>query len=163
MRPVHIPKTSPERYISFLHALNLRYPDEDTGDWHFMPSFFIKDGEADRSVVIAGKGCKVDTTPSLKDLGVREMSDILIDQGVIKVKTPVYVANHYRAIADLVMADLLSGRRPTVAGVSDINDWLDTEEQVTTLKNEYLNLLGSQLSGQNKIIYNEWIETVGFQ
>jgi hypothetical protein len=32
LRPVVIPATQPSRYISFTHALNLRFPEEDTGD-----------------------------------------------------------------------------------------------------------------------------------
>lgn len=109
MLPVHIPETSPEHYISFIHALNLRYPYEDTGDWHFRPSFFIQDGVAHKSTQIAGVNGCIDTTPSLKALGVREMSDILMSRGVVIKARPVYVANHYRALADLAMLDLIAG------------------------------------------------------
>lgn len=163
MRSVHIPTTSPERYVSFMYALNLRYRDEYTGDWHFENTFFIRDGNPDRSALLAGPDGRVDTNPSLKNLGVREMSDILISQNVIEQKTPVYVANHYRALADLVMVDLKLGRVPTFANVSAINDWLDSEDQIKTLKDDYLVPLSNQLSGDTKNMFDIWLETVSFQ
>ena len=79
LRPVAIPETELERYISFKHALNLRFPDEDTGDWHFQPYFFEQTDslKTQKSIPLAGREQPVDTTPSLGHQGVRDMSSIL--------------------------------------------------------------------------------------
>lgn len=163
MRPIQIPETTPTRYLSFKHALNLRYPDEWTGDWHFLPMFFEYEDSKPRTTIFAGEGGYVDTTPSLGSRGVRDMADIVESQGIRPNIGPVYVANHYRAITDIVMLDLEDGRMPMMACVSEINAWLDTEEQVNELVNNYLFPLRSQLEGDGREVYNHWISTVRFE
>lgn len=165
LRPVPIPETTLERYISFKHALNLRFPDEDTGDWHFQPYFFEQTDAltTQKSIPLAGKGQQVDTTPSLGHQGVRDMSSILFQEGLsIPSDQPVYVANHYRAIADLAMLDLQKSRPPSIADNAAINSWLDSQEQVDHLKREYLERLAIQLSGEPLRIFKQWIQTVKF-
>lgn len=164
MRPVQIPATSPALYISFKHALNLRYPTEDTGDWHFLPMFFQSDDETKlRSACLAGEGERVNTNLSLGEHGVRDMAQIVEDQGILKNTGPVYVANHYRAITDLAMLHLEKGMKPTIAAPSEINAWLDTEEQVNTLVTEYLIPLRSQLTGASLEAYEDWMPTVYYE
>jgi hypothetical protein len=102
MYAIEIPPTSPQCYISFKHALNLRFPQEDTGEWHFLTAFF-DDTEKNRSAPLAGQGKSVNTIPSLGNLGIREMSQVLKAQQIVSDNVPVYVANHYREIADLAM------------------------------------------------------------
>jgi hypothetical protein len=162
MYAIEIPLTSPQCYISFKHALNLRFPQEDTGEWHFLTAFF-DDHEKSRSAPLAGAGEGVDTTPSLGDLGIREMSQILKAQQIMFTDTPVYVANHYRAIADLAMLQLLKGQMPTIATARAINQWLDTEEQINHLVNDYLMPLRSQLDKATKNIFDKWIVTVRYE
>ena len=164
MRPVQIPETSKDYYISLNHALNLRFPDENTGDWHFEPCFFDEEDTPLRHVQICGMGCNVNTNLTLKNLGVREMSKVLLNQGLIgDLSHEVYVANHFRAIADLSMSSLRNGKYPYGTCVSFINDMLDTEEQVKTLKNDYLLPLRSQLSQKGQEQFDKWIVTVKFQ
>ncbi|NJR57327.1 MAG: hypothetical protein HC768_24110 [Acaryochloris sp. CRU_2_0] len=163
--PVPIPNTEPERYISFKHALNLRFPDEDTGDWHFEPYFFEQTGDppAQKHILLSGKGQKIDTTPSLGCQGVRDMSALLSQQRLpIPPGRPVYVANHYRAIADLAMLDLQQIRMPRIADNQAINSWLDTAEQINHLKRNYLERLAIQLWGKPQAIFKQWIKTVKF-
>jgi len=45
MIPIEIPPTTPLSYVSFNRALNLRLPDEETGDWHFYSAFFCEPDE----------------------------------------------------------------------------------------------------------------------
>lgn len=166
LRPVLIPKTAPERYISFKHALNLRFPDEDTGDWHFQPYFFEQTNgfPNQKTISLAGKGQKVDTTPSLGQRGIRDMSKILLKEGFpLPPGIPVYVANHYRAITDLVMLDIQKSRVPSIADNQAINSWLDTVEQVDHLKRDYLERLAIQLSGESLRLFKQWIQTVKFE
>jgi hypothetical protein len=114
MYAIEIPPTSPKRYTSFKHALNLRLPNEATGEWHFLTAFFDHQKDS-RSALLAGEGGTINTIPSLSDLGIREMSHILKAQQVISTDLPVYVANHYQAIADLAMLQLLKGQMPTIS------------------------------------------------
>lgn len=165
LRPVLIPKTAPGQYISFKHALNLRFPEEDTGDWHFQPYFFEQatDSPDRKSIPLAGKGQQIDTTLSLGHQGVRDMSSILLKEKIpIPPGIPVYVANHYRAIADLVMLDLQKSRVPSIADNQAINSWLDTAEQIDHLKRDYLERLVVQLSGEPLRIFKQWLQTVTF-
>jgi hypothetical protein len=162
MYAIEIPPTSPKCYISFKHALNLRFPDEDTGEWHFLTAFF-DDQKESRSLHLAGEGGTVDTLPSLGELGIREMSQILKAQQITSANTPVYVANHYRAIADLAMLQLLNGQMPMIATARAINQWLDTEEQISQLVNDYLMPLRSQLDKATKNIFDQWIVTVRYE
>lgn len=162
MQAIAIPKTSPRRYISFQHALNLRAEGEYTGDWHPMSAFF-DEGEQHRSAPIAGEGGTVDTTPSLGERGIRDMANILAAQDILPASGPVYVANHYRAIADLAMLELRDGVVPTVANSSTINQWLDTEEQVHHLITEYLVPLRSQLNDVAYHTYEQWMQTVQYE
>lgn len=163
MRAIAIPETSPERYVSFQHALNLRFPDEDTGDWHFETAFFDEEGAERRTAPLAGRDGLIDTMPALGDMGVREMTAVLKRQRIINSDAPVWVANHYRAIADLAMLHLAKGKSPTIANVRAINAWLDTEEQIATLVEYYLKPLRSQLDAASQPVFDTWIATVHFE
>ena len=160
-RPVTVPQTSPTQYISFECALNLRCPDEDTGDWHFDTAWFDYPGGPHRTAPIAGPGGLVDTTPALGDRGVRDMADVLAAKRVRAGPGPVYVADHYRAIADIAMVELAKGRVPTVVTGDVINSWLDTEDQVERLKS-YLRPLRELLADAGRQAFDEWIGTVRF-
>jgi hypothetical protein len=162
MYAIEIPPTSLQCYISFKHALNLRFPQEDTGEWHFLTAFF-DDKKESRSAPLAGKDKSVNTIPSLGDLGIREMSRILKAQQITSANVPVYVANHYRAIADLAMSQLLKGQMPTIATTQAINQWLDTEDQIKQLIINYLMPLRSQLDKATENIFDQWIRTVRYE
>lgn len=159
MRPIAIPPTSPRRYLSFHRALNLRLPDEDTGDWHALPAWFCGDDSLRPVACRAGAGEPVDTTPALGTRGVREMGARLRACGM-PAEGPVWAANHPRAIADLVVLDLLEGHAPMIAGVREINGWLDTEEQVNELREGYLAPLGRQLTGRARDLLEAWLPGV---
>lgn len=77
--------------------------------------------------------------------------------------SPVYVANHYRAIADLAMLELKDGEYPQIATVDSINQWLDTDEQFNTLVQGYLIPLTSQLDENALTQYEQWLKTIKFQ
>jgi hypothetical protein len=162
MYAIKIPTTTPQQYISFSYALNLRYPSEDTGDWHFRTAFF-NEADAERAAPLAGDGERVNTIPSLGIRGIREMSQILKAQEIISEDMPVYVANHYRAIADLAMLHLSQGQMPTIATAQQINDWLDTEAQVNLLVRDYLTPLRVQLDEGIRDIFDQWIATVRYE
>lgn len=163
MHAIDIPKTSPERYISFKHALNLRAPEEDTGEWHFLTAFFDEDGAEQRTAPLAGQDGLVDTRPSLGEVGVRDMAGVLKRQGVTELTGPVYVANHYRAVADLAMLELSRGQTPTIANARAINAWFDMEDQISTLVESYLKPLRLQLNEVSQNVFEAWIATIHFE
>ena len=109
---------------------------------------------------LAGLGEIVDTTASLGVRGVCEMSEVLKDQKIVVDAGPVYVANHYREIADLAMLHLVKGQMQTIATAGQINSWLDTQEQVHQLITVYLTPLQSQLDKTAEKVFEKWMLTV---
>ena len=105
-RQVEIPPTTPEHYITGLYALNLAAPEGTSGDWHDV--FHWQDGaEQPRQVTLAGMG-DIDTTSIYGDLGIYEGRDRLVAQGldIPAGMQRVYIANHSRAILDLLYRSL---------------------------------------------------------
>ncbi len=162
LQPIQIPPTTPRRYVSFNRALNLREPGEDTGDWHFKVMFFCSADEPPKVANLAGEGTEIDTTPTLGELGVRDMSDELARKNVKAMSGPIYVANHYRAIADLALAELMEGRVPMTVTARAVNQWFDTEDQIATLVRDYLVPLGDQLVGEARKSYDAWLPTIQY-
>ena len=156
--PIRIPPTTPTSYISFVCALNLKLPGEFTGDWHFHTSFFCNPGQS--SAPLAGPGGWVDTTPSLGTKGVREMGRVIAARKIKPYDGPVYVANHYRAIADMVMDDLLEGPLDCIFPACTINDYLNEEANIERLVNEYLKPMRGHLDQTRKAAFDRWLPTV---
>ena len=127
-RQVEIPPTTPERYITGLYALNLAAPEGTSGDWHDV--FHWQDGaEQPRQVTLAGMG-DIETSPIYGGLGIYEGKDRLVAQGldIPASMQRVYIANHSRAILDLLYRSLNRwGRVLNLTGATI--DWLDTREQ----------------------------------
>ncbi len=169
LRPRPIPVTRPLRYISMVTALNLRIEGEVTGDWHDFV-LFSHAGEGATHLPCAGEGECPDTTPTLGDQGVRDMAHMLSDIHRRDIRGPVWVADHFRAIADIVMNDQMRlGRiadpnRPLSlrrqATVRAINAWLDTEDQVDRLVHNFLVPLRRQIDGFAEQLYDAWLPTV---
>ena len=163
-RAARIPVTTPTRYLSYSAALNLRLPGEETGDWHGdLP--FVTAHDNPRVVSFAGPGGWSDTTPGLGSKGVRNMAHLLEGKYVPRGCGPVWVANHYRAIADYVMVDTQAcwcAKYPRHVPVRNINQWLDTPRQIERLVEEYLKPLRNQLSPEEKEIHDAWLPTVVF-
>ena len=157
--PILIPETSPTSYISFKRALNLRLPDEWTGDWHFRVSFF---GYPERSFApLAGPNGLVDTTRSLGSRGVRDMGRLIDAYGIKPYDGPVWVANHYRAIADMAMDRICSGHwEAATFPAHQIAQWLWSEEDFDILVDDYLKPMREQIRGPRREAYDEWLPTV---
>ena len=156
--PIVIPETSPTSYISFKRALNLRLPDEWTGDWHFDVSFF---GYPERSSApLAGRHGLVNTTPTLGSRGVRDMGHLIADHGIKPYDGPVWVANHYRAIADMAMHRLQGSWCAASLPAHQIGDWLWSEEDFEILVEDYLKPMRGQIRGSMREAYDRWLPTV---
>ena len=156
--PILIPETSPTSYISFNRALNLRAPGELTGDWHFDVSFF---GYPERSYApLAGRKGLVNTTFALGSRGVRDMGRLIADNSIKPYDGPVWVANHYRAIADIAMHELQGDFSSEVLPACQIAGWLWSEEDFDILVEDYLKPLRAQIRGRRRRAYDEWLPTV---
>ncbi len=92
------------------------------------------------------------------------MADLLVVIDVIPEGVgPVWVANHYRAITDLVLGDVTDLRCtfiPRVAPIYTINQWLDTEEQIEHLVQEYQVPQTSQLPPKEREVHEKRLPTV---
>lgn len=150
--------TSPSRYISFVRALNVRLPSEDTGDWHFRrESFPFK-------APLAGPDSEgLNSHSALGTLGVRDMASALARHDIGDGSVPIYIANHYRAIADIAARMIVKGLDERVLTNRTINAWLDTEEQVEMLCRDYLIPLGSMFSGDHAERFEAWLEGVFYE
>lgn len=165
--PIMIPPTSPTSYVSFRRALNLCLPDEWTGGLHFQEYYF---GYVKPTVTpLAGPGGRVDSTPSLGSKGVRDMGRIIADHKIQPYNGPVYVANHYRALADIALSSLTN--RPlqdlreiepkSVLSAWEVNDMLNSDDdEIQHLVDEYLKPLRSQLKGLRKDTSDKWLPTI---
>ncbi len=160
--PILIPETSPTSYISFKCALNLRLEDVDeewvTGDWHFEESFFGFRKQTYTS--LAGRPGLIDTVPALGSLGVRDMAQVIADAGIRPNEGPVWVANHYRAIADTCMHQLAGSYPKGVLTPCQINDLLWTEQDIDTLVEDYLKPLRRLTGGAGREVFDKWLPTV---
>lgn len=94
------------------------------------------------------------------------MSSLLVRRDVIPEGCgEVWVANHYRAIADYALLDVRDGRClrwPRFVPVYTINQWLDTKQQIELLVEEYLKPLSKQLPPDEREIHEAWLPTVVF-
>ena len=165
--PILIPPTSPTSYISFRRALNIKVPGEHTGGRHFHDYFF---GFVEPTVSpLAGSGGIVDGTPSLGSKGVRDMGRVIADRKVQAHNGPVYVANHYRALADIALGSLMIRPLEELRGIQpefilsawEVNDMLNSEDtEIDHLVEEYLKPLRDQLEGLRKETYDQWLPTI---
>ena len=156
--PILIPETSPTSYISFKRALNLRAEGELSGDWHFDVSFF---GYPERSYApLAGLNGLVNTVPALGSRGVRDMGRLIADCGIKAYDGPVWVANHYRAIADMALNQLEGFCSAEVLPACQIDGWLWSEEDFDILVEEYLKPLRAQIRGRRREAWDQWLPTV---
>ena len=165
--PILIPPTTPTSYISFRRALNLCLPDEWTGGLHFEDYFF---GFVEPTVTpLAGPGGRVDSTPSLGSKGVRDMGRIIADHEIQPYNGPVYVANHYRALADIALSGLVNQslvelretEPSSILSAWEANDMLNNEEdEINHLVEEYLKPLRDQLDGVRMEAYDRWLPTI---
>ena len=157
--PILIPETGPTSYISFKRALNLRLPGELIGDWHFDVSFF---GYPECSYAPpAGPNGLVGTTPTLGSRGVRDMGRLIAVHGIKPCDGPVWVANHYRAIADMAMDRLCNWHWEAAAfPAHQIDEWLWSEEDFDILVEDYLKPMRQQIRGRGREAYDEWLPTV---
>ncbi len=150
---VEIPRTTPQRYVTGIYALNIQSPEGTSGDWHDV--FCWLEGEKPRTVTLGGTE-DIDTTPIYGDLGIYEGRDRIGSRAIIPEDVEeVYIANHFRAVWDLLYQSLV--RYGKIYNLDDASiDWFDTPEQQTYLLDKAEWLL-PHLPTASQAVLRNWI------
>ncbi|MEE4072645.1 hypothetical protein [Pseudomonas viridiflava] len=99
---------SRENYITGKAAINFPHSESTTGGWHFLSYFDRESGVA--KVSLAGIHYP-DTTAYFGDLGITDVTDRLADLGWSVEGQRLFMADHYRAAADMTVKWALSESR----------------------------------------------------
>ncbi len=93
--------TSKEHYLTSYPALNLACGGNDTGDWHYQEYFHGFNGRQPGPFLIAGIHLN-STQDLLGKKGVYDAAPYIPERLKIEGQ-PVYAADHYRAVADMIL------------------------------------------------------------
>jgi len=115
-------RVSHQHYITGKAAINFPYPGSTTGGWHFLSYFDRESGVA--KVSLAGIHYP-DTTGYFDDLGITDATDQLAERGWFVEGRQLYMADHYRAAADMIVKWALSDSKHCNVEVAD---WFPSPE-----------------------------------
>jgi hypothetical protein len=93
-------RVSREHYITGKAAINFPQPESTTGGWHFLSYFDREAGVA--KVSLAGIHYP-DTTSFFSDEGIVDVTEHMAKRGWFADGRQLYMADHYRAAADMVV------------------------------------------------------------
>ncbi|PCM50218.1 hypothetical protein CP335_08440 [Pseudomonas fluorescens] len=116
-------RASRENYITGKAAINFPHPGSTTGGWHFLSYFDRESGEA--KVSLAGIHYP-DTTAYFGDLGIIDVTDELAERGWSAEGRRLYMADHYRAAADMIVRWALSESNHRSV---EIDDWFSSRAE----------------------------------
>ena len=162
---VPLPPTSRTVYVTGLAALNVIGADDWSGDWHYRTTWFTNVGSLDQrrdaGVALAGEGQCINTNPFLGTLGIRDITHVLIECGFHPEPgvTPVYAANHLRALADWVYSEVKFRGRPLRVN-SEFNQWLGKEELFQIFHRDYLQPLKAGMTTAELQAFETWQKTI---
>lgn len=98
-------RVSREHYITGKAAINFPHAGSTTGGWHFLSYFQRESGVAKVSLA----GIHYPNTPGyFGDLGIADVTDQLADRGWVVEGRRLFMADHYRATADMIVKWTLS-------------------------------------------------------
>lgn len=109
-------RVSREHYITGKAAINFPHAGSTTGGWHFL-SYFDRDSGVAK-VSLAGIHYP-DTTDFFGDAGVIDVTDELAMRGRSEDGKRLFMADHYRAAADMAMKWVLSDSKHCNVEVAD--------------------------------------------
>jgi hypothetical protein len=110
-------RVSQQHYITGKAAINFPHPGSTTGGWHFLSYF---DREAGVSKVSLAGIHYPDTTDFFGDMGVVDVTHQLAKRGWVAEGKRLFMADHYRAAADMIVKWILSESRHCNV---DVDDW----------------------------------------
>lgn len=114
------PLTSRQHYITGISALNIPDP-AGTGDWHFGETFEGTTDREPRRLVVAGVDVG-DSHAVFADQGVFDARARLEARGLTPPPGPVWAADHYRAIADMLLHAV--AQQWDFEKLLNLDDWL---------------------------------------
>lgn len=109
-------RVSHQHYITGKAAINFPHPESTTGGWHFLSYFDRESGVA--KVSLAGIHYP-ETTVYFGDLGIIDVTEELAKCGWSVEGRRLYMADHYRAAADMVVKWVLSESKHCNVEVAD--------------------------------------------
>jgi len=115
-------RVSHQHYITGKAAINFPHPESTTGGWHFLSYFDRESGMA--KVSLAGIHYP-DTTGYFGDLGITDVTDQLADRGWIVEGRRLFMADHYRAAADMIVKWSLSESEQCNV---EVDEWFPSHE-----------------------------------
>lgn len=118
-------RVSRQHYITGKAAINFPRRGSTSGGWHFLSYFDRESGVA--KVSLAGIHYP-DTTTYFGDLGITDVTDQLASRGWTVEGRSLFMADHYRAAADMIVRWVLS---ESIHCSVEIDDWFPsrTEKQ----------------------------------
>ncbi|WP_122503006.1 hypothetical protein [Pseudomonas viridiflava] len=132
-------RVSHKHYITGKAAINFPHPGSTTGGWHFLAYFDRESGVA--KVSLAGIHYP-ETTGYFGDLGIIDVTDELAKRGWFVDGHRLFMADHYRAAADMIVRWALSESNHCSV---EIDDWFPSRAERQRLL-EILDTARSQLS-----------------
>jgi hypothetical protein len=87
-------------YVTGKAAINFPHPKSSTGGWHYLGYWDSNNGQA--KVSLAGIHYP-DTYAYFQDIGIRNATEELKQRGW-RIDHEVYMADHFRATGDMVLA-----------------------------------------------------------
>ncbi|WP_054889858.1 hypothetical protein [Pseudomonas sp. NBRC 111129] len=144
-----------EHYITGKAAINFPFPGATTGGWH-VTSYWDRDSGVCK-VSLAGIHLP-DTTSFFGDAGIMDVTQVLAERGWESEGRTMWMADHFRAAADMVVRWALSDSQHCNV---EIEDWFPDDED----RQRFLNLLGTagpnllELSKIEK--FERWLEAQG--
>lgn len=126
-------RVSRTHYVTGKAAINFPHPGSITGGWHFL-SYFDRDSGVAK-VSLAGIHYP-DTTDFFGDAWVNDVTDELARRGWSEDGKRLFMADHYRAAADMVMKWVLSDSKHCNVEVAE---WFPSSRT----KQRLLEILGS--------------------
>ena len=148
---------SKTHYISGQKALNIDDFEHHTGDWHTLPAWGGDEIEIKRFTLM-GDGEEYNTNPYLGDSGIIDATDILRRMGKKPIAPIVWAANHSRAIADIIICNVLMHNRVNSFTLYEFDAWFSEQsdkQRVYTLLEQALPKL--PLTAQDTL--SNWLKT----
>lgn len=139
-------------YYSGTIALNL-FPDDANGDWHSSIAFnALKSGKSKSPYFIMGRQGRLSTRKYFENKGIIKIQNIENIKNTLGVEK---VARPFRAVADMVLISILSGKRTDYI---QYKDWIVTNQE----RKNFKELLEKSLKKMNfieKEKVNAWMKT----
>ena len=149
-------RVSHQHYITGKAAINFPHPGSTTGGWHFLSYFDRESGVA--KVSLAGIHYP-ETTGYFGDQGITDFTDQLAGRGWSAEGRRLYMADHYRAAADMIVRWALS---ESIHCSVELDDWFSSRAERQRLL-EILNTGRSKLCEVGRWQKVEaWLRTQAF-